>query len=204
VIASKGKRGTYLKKGGHARRPLSCPDDHSQRSAQMVIGHLSVAYLARARWPRTEIVALLVASILPDLADFVLPQGNQCRTACGMYTHAFPAFLVLGAAASALAWFIWHRRATAVLVFVMVVLHVALDFFTGHKPFWYGGPPMGLSLFDHHVLDFAIEAAMGTAGWWLLRRTAAPPRLAISVAALAVLLALQAGFDIWMHLGRPG
>ncbi len=165
----------------------------------MVTGHLSMAYLARARWPRTEIVALLAASILPDLADFVLPQGNQCRTTCGMFTHAFPAFLVLALAASVLSWFIWHRKATAILVFAMVVLHVVADFVTGHKPFWYGGPPVGLALYDHQVLDFLLEVPMAMAGWWVLRRSLEPPGPAVRWWALVLLVAGQAAFDLFLY-----
>ena len=165
----------------------------------MVTGHLSMAYLARARWPRTEIVALLVAAILPDLADFVLPQGNQCRTTCGMFTHAFPAFLVLALAASVLSWFIWHRRATSILVFAMVVLHVAADFLTGHKPFWYGGPAVGLALYDHQLLDFLLEVPMAVAGWWILRRSHNPPQPAVRWWALVLLVAGQAGFDLFLY-----
>ena len=164
----------------------------------MVTGHLAMAYLARARWPRTELVALLAASILPDLADFVLPQGNQCRTACGMFTHAFPAFLVLAGLATVLAWFIWHRRATSALVFAMVLVHVASDFLTGHKPFWYGGPPIGLGLYAHEAMDFVVEAAMMAGAWWVLRRSPAPPRHAVQWWTLAVLVAIQAGFDVYV------
>jgi hypothetical protein len=167
----------------------------------VVTGHLSAAYLARARWPRSEIVALLVASILPDLADFVLPQGNQCRTTCGMYTHAFPAFLILGAAAATLAWFIWHRRSTSVLVFAMVALHVACDFITGDKPFWFGGPQVGLALYTRPVIDFLLETALAAGAWLVLRRSASPPRLPVRTEALLILIALQAVFDFWV-LGR--
>lgn len=166
----------------------------------MVTGHLSTAYLARAYFSRAELFALLVASILPDLADFVLPQGNQCRTACGMYTHAFPAVLVLALAAAALAWAIWHRRATALLVGVLVIVHVAFDFFTGRKPYWIGGPPIGLALFRFHLLDFAIESLMVLAGWVLLRRSPNPPRVATSYLALLAMLAIQLTFDLWMRM----
>src|SRR3954462_7303393 len=106
----------------------------------MLIGHVSLAYLARARWPRAELVMLLVATMLPDLADFVLPQGNRCRASCGLITHAFPAFLVLGAVAAGFAWFIFHRRIVAVVAGTLVILHIALDFLTGYKQFWIGGP----------------------------------------------------------------
>lgn len=165
----------------------------------MVTGHLSTAYLTRAKYPRAELVALLVASILPDLADFVLPQGNQCRTSCGLYTHAVPAILVLAIAASALAWAIWHRRATALLVGALVCVHALFDLTTGFKPFWFGGPPVGLGLYRFEWLDFAVETAMVMTGWFVLRRSKDAPRLAITYPALFALIALQAAFDLYHH-----
>ncbi len=165
----------------------------------MVIGHLSTAYVARAKWPRAELVALLVASILPDLADFVLPQGNQCRTSCGLYTHAFPAIVVLALLAGVLAWFIWHRRATAVLVGALICVHALCDLMTGSKPFWFGGPSVGLGLYRFHRLDFVVESIMVIAGWLYLRRTKDAPRFATTYAALFGLIALQAAFDAYMY-----
>ena len=171
----------------------------------MVIGHVSIAFLVRSRAPRAELLALIVASMLPDLADFVLPQGNQCRTSCGLYTHAFPAFLVLAAAAAALAWGIWHRRATAALVAVMIVAHVALDLLTGFKPMWFGGPPVGLGLYRYQWLDFVVESLMVAAAWVMLRRSPSPPRWAVRWITLAAVIAVQGAYDVWHHrkFGRP-
>jgi hypothetical protein len=165
----------------------------------LVTGHLSTAYLARAKFPRSEIVALLVASILPDLADFVLPQGNQCRTSCGLYTHAFPAILVLALLASALAWGIWHRRSTALLVGVLVCLHPLFDLVTGYKPYWFGGPALGLVLFRFTLIDFVLESTLVIVGWVVLRRTKDAPRLAVAYPTLIALIALQAAFDIYLY-----
>ena len=165
----------------------------------MVTGHLSTAYLARAKWPRSEIVALLVASMLPDLADFVLPQGNQCRTSCGLYTHAFPAILVLALLASGLAWAIWHRRSTALLVGALVCLHPLFDLITGHKPYWFGGPQVGLVLYRVTLIDFVLESALLIVGWVVLRRTKDAPRLAVAYPTLIALIALQAAFDAYLY-----
>ena len=167
----------------------------------MVTGHLSVAFMAKARWPRAAFVALLVATILPDLADFVLPQGNQCRTSCELYTHAVPAVLVLAALMSALAWEIWHRRITALLAGGLVVLHVACDLLTGFKPFWLGGPPTGLGLYRYQGADFVVEAVMSIIGWVVLRRSAEAPRWAVHPLTLVALLAIQAAFDLWQRGG---
>jgi hypothetical protein len=149
-------------------------------------------------------VALLVASILPDLADFVLPQGNLCRVSCGIYTHAFPAFVVLAIAASALAWAIWHRKATSLLVGALVGMHVLFDLPTGFKPFWYGGPSLGLGLYRYQLFDFLVESGMVVAGWIILRRSPNPPRWAVHYLTLITLVALQATFDIVFHMMYGG
>lgn len=165
----------------------------------MVAGHLATAYLARARWKRAALLPLLVASVIPDLADFALPQGDQCRTSCELYTHAMPAVFVLAAAAAVLAWEIYHRRVTSNLVAALVVLHVAMDLITGSKPYWPGGPNLGAHLYTRPVLDFALEAVLVVVGWTALRRADDPPRAAVHPAALVLLLALQAGMDGWFH-----
>ena len=170
----------------------------------MVTGHLSFAFLAKARWPRAASVALLVATMLPDLADFVLPQGNQCRTSCELYTHAVPSVLVLAALMSALTWQIWHRRITALLAGGLVVLHVACDFFTGFKPFWLGGPPTGLGLYRYQGGDFAVEALMVIIAFGVLRRSNAPPRWAVHPLTLMALILIQASFDAWSYRAGGG
>lgn len=165
----------------------------------MVTGHLATAYAARAHWRRAALLPLLVASIIPDLADFALPQGDQCRTSCELYTHAMPAVFVLAAGAGVLSWEIYHRRSTANLVVGLVLLHVAMDLVTGFKPFWPGGPSLGLHLYTHPLADFVLEAILATTGWLLLRRTADAPRAAVHPAALALLLTIQGGMDLWFR-----
>jgi hypothetical protein len=161
----------------------------------VVVGHIAIAFAARARWPRAELFALVVASLVPDLADFVLPQGDHCRTTCELYTHAFPAVLVLAAAMAGMAWGIWHRRITTSLAGTLVVVHVLCDTLTGYKKFWVGGPDMGLALYEHEVADFALEATLMTVAWMLLRRTTGAPRWGTHPLTLLILLLLQATFD---------
>lgn len=163
----------------------------------MVTGHLSVAFAARARWPRAELLALSVAAFMPDLADFILPRGDQCRTSCELFTHAFPAFVLLAIATTALSWAIWHRRITAMLSGVMVLLHIACDMVTGTKQFWVGGPAVGLGLYQREGADFLIEATMMVVAWAMLRRAQAPPRRAVHPLTLVLLIVAQATFDLW-------
>lgn len=163
----------------------------------MVAGHFAVAYFARARWQRAAMVPLLIATIIPDLADFALPSGDKCRTSCELYTHAMPAVFVLAAAAAFLTWEIYHRRVTSYLVGALVVVHVAMDLVTGSKPYWPGGPRLGLHLYTRPLADFALEALMVVLAWITLRRTKDAPRAAVHPVALVLLLALQAGMDVW-------
>ena len=165
----------------------------------MVTGHIAVAFAARARWQRAALFALVVATMVPDLADFVLPQGDQCRTSCELYTHAFPAVLLLAAAMAGMAWAIWHRRITTLLAGCLVVVHVLCDMLTGFKKFWVGGPDMGLSLYNHEGVDFALETLMMIGAWALLRRTPQAPRWARHPLTLVVLVLLQAAFDASHH-----
>jgi hypothetical protein len=88
-----------------------------------------------------------------------------------------------------------------VLVGVLVLVHALLDLTTGFKPFWFGGPPLGLDLYRFPMIDFAMEAIMVVVGWVVLRRSKDAPRLAITYPALFALIALQAAFDIYMHSG---
>ena len=163
----------------------------------MIVGHFAVAYAARARWQRAALLPLLVATIVPDLADFALPQGDKCRTSCELYTHAMPAVFVLAIAAAFLTWEIYHRRVTSYLVAALVVVHVAMDLVTGSKPYWPGGPNLGMHLYNRPLADFALEASLVVLAWITLRRTKDAPRAAVHPAALLVLLTLQAGMDIW-------
>ena len=165
----------------------------------MVTGHVAVAYAARVRWPRAELFALVVATLVPDLADFVLPQGDHCRTSCELYTHAFPPVLVLAAAMAGMAWGIWHRRITSALAGALVIVHVACDFITGDKKFWIGGPTIGLDFYAHEAADFALEVSMMSVAWVILRRTPQAPRWATHPGALMLLLLVQAAFDSVHH-----
>lgn len=169
----------------------------------MVTGHIALAYLARSTWRRATLLPLLVATLIPDLADFALPQGDRCRTACALYTHAVPAVFVLAVAAAVLSWYVFHRRATTNLVAALVLAHVASDLVTGYKSYWPGGPKLGLQLYAHPVTDFTVEAAMMIGAWVVLRRSLDAPRTAVHPATLLLLLTVQAAYDYFQLRGFP-
>jgi membrane-bound metal-dependent hydrolase YbcI (DUF457 family) len=139
-------------------------------------------------------VALLVATALPDFADFVL-HVRICRVPCEQYTHAFPAVLLLAVAMAALAWVLWHSRVTALLTGAMVLMHPVADLVTGRKPFWLGGPPVGLFLYRFPEADFAMESVLIILAWALLRRSQGAPRWAVHPMTLCALVMAQAAYD---------
>jgi membrane-bound metal-dependent hydrolase YbcI (DUF457 family) len=103
--------------------------------------------------------------------------------------------MLVGFAAYAAATRDW----TGALVIAAVILsHMFLDWITGYKPTWPGGPMIGLRLYDHPVADFVVEAIVIVAGTLLYGRTLPPrrrPWVDVSI-MLGALLALQLTIDI--------
>jgi len=71
----------------------------------------------------------------------------------------------------------WTRRrligAAVVLVIIggVIVSHMLLDWITGYKPTWPGGPMIGLEWYAHPILDFAAEGLVIAIGTLLYART---------------------------------
>jgi len=91
------------------------------------------------------------------------------------------------------------RAWTGALVIAAVILsHMVLDWITGYKPTWPGGPMIGLRLYDHPVADFVAEGIVIFVGALLYGRTLPArrrPWVDISI-MLGALLALQLGIDL--------
>jgi membrane-bound metal-dependent hydrolase YbcI (DUF457 family) len=168
----------------------------------VITGHLGIAGAAHAGRRDSSLVWLLVAAMAPDLVDALFVIARSCNPH-GLYSHTLPAAALLAVVLGALSYLATGQRATGVLVAVLVLAHLPPDFITGRKLFWPGGELMGLRLYDHPVADFALEAALVVAGWWLLRARAWAPRWATGRAALIGLLALQATVEV-MGVQRGG
>ncbi len=95
----------------------------------------------------------------------------------------------------------------ACVVAVTIASHYGLDYFTGIKPTWPGGPAIGLDLYERPAIDLMLEGFVILAGWLLYRRTL--PRHARNDALVYVvlfsLLAFQviAGIAFFLNAGRP-
>ena len=168
----------------------------------MVIGHLGVAMVVRARWPRIPLVALALASIAPDFVDLGLAAMRICAPA-GVYSHSLiPALLIAIVCACVVG--VWQRSTVAGgVIAAVVLLHLPADFITGLKVFWPGGPIIGLNLYSHPIADFALEALIAFAGWRYLRAHAPASRWVTRWSGIASLLALQATMDVVSFVAGP-
>jgi hypothetical protein len=161
----------------------------------VIAGHLGIAGAAHAGRRDRSLVWLLVAAMAPDVVDGLFVLGGSCNPH-GLYSHTLPAAAIIAVVTGAVAYFITDQRTTGALCVLVTLAHLPLDYVTGRKLFWPGGELLGLSLYDRPLADFAIEAALVTSGWWLMRRGREAPRWASAWFALGAMLALQGVLDV--------
>jgi hypothetical protein len=163
----------------------------------MYIGHVGAALAAKRVRRSIGLFALLVATYTPDwvdgglcLAGFYNPQA--------MLSHSIPAVALFALAGFTLYGFRTRDWTAALIVAAVILSHMFLDWITGYKPTWPGGPMIGLELYDHPVADFIIEGALIAVGAVLYGRTLPPrkrPWVDVSI-MLGALLALQLAIDV--------
>jgi hypothetical protein len=161
-------------------------------------GHVGVALGAKGIRSTLPPWALIVASQLPDWTDATLCIAGLKSSTPGMLSHSFPAIGIL-TLLSGLAYLAATRDVIgSAFIGGLVISHALGDYLTGAKPTWNGGPMIGLQLYHHPAIDFALEAAVILAGWALYRtsfsRDRRNSREVFSI--LGVLLALQLAADI--------
>jgi len=186
----------------------------------MFVGHYAAAIAAKAVEPRAPLWAYALAAQLVDVGwgaliitgaerfsiDADLP-GNALVLEHMPYTHSLPAaagWSVLGALAARLALRLpW---AAAMMVGAVVFSHWLLDFLV-HRPdlaLWFGGPKVGLGLWDYPVPEQAVEIgliAMAASAWgWSRGRqglgaVAAPVFIGFLVALQIIAMLLPAEAD---------
>jgi len=163
----------------------------------MYIGHVGAALAAKRFRASIGLLALLVATYVPDWVD-----GGLCLAGVynpeGMLSHSIPAVLLFALAGFFLYAVRSRDRTGALTIAGLIISHMLLDWITGSKPTWPGGPMIGLRLYGHPVLDFIVEGALIVAGALLYARTLPPRRRPwIDIAImLGALLVLQLGIDV--------
>jgi hypothetical protein len=163
----------------------------------MYIGHVGAALAAKRVRRSIGLLVLLVATYAPDWVDTGLCMAGAFSPQ-GMLSHSIPAvalFALIGFAAYATATRDWRG---ALVVAAVILSHMLLDWITGYKPTWPGGPLIGLRLYDYPIADFIAEGAVIAIGAILYARTLPPrrrPWVDLSL-MFSVLLLLQLGLDI--------
>jgi hypothetical protein len=161
----------------------------------MYIGHVGAALAAKRVRASIGLLALLVATYTPDWVD-----GGLCLAGFynPMLSHSVPAVVLFSLVGFAL-YALKTRNWTAALVVAGVILsHMLLDWVTGYKPTWPGGPMIGLDLYSNPVADFIVEGVLIVIGALLYARTLPPrqrPWIDMSI-MLGALLVLQSGIAI--------
>jgi hypothetical protein len=165
----------------------------------MLIGHVAIALAAKRVRSSVPLAALLAATFGPDVIEITLlalERWGNLPTSLG--SHSIPAVL-LGAAVVGAAY--WLRRQDArggALLFAVYTSHWAADLLTGtSKPTWLGGPTLGLALYEHPALDFALESGLLLAAWlffWPAAEKGRRPR-ALNMAAPIALVLVQLAFN---------
>ena len=163
----------------------------------MYIGHVGAALAAKRVRAGIGLLPLLIATYTPDWVDTGMCFAGAYNPS-GMLSHSIPSVLVLavlGFACYALVTGDWRG---GVVIAGVIVSHMFLDWITGYKPTWPGGPMIGLRLYDHPIADFVAEGATILAGTLLYARTLPPrqrPWLDVSI-MLGTLLVLQLTIDV--------
>ena len=135
----------------------------------MIIGHIGVAFGAKWRWRRVPLAALLVATFAPDILREVFAAAGFPWRQSNFYSHALPWSAILAVVAGALAWKALQDGTAGLVVFGVVLSHVALDMISGNKPLWSNGPT-GLDFEHVEQVELIIESGLMLVGWYLLRR----------------------------------
>ena len=169
----------------------------------MYTGHVAVALATRGVRRDIPLWALVLAAQACDWVELVVYPFTP-RTTNDVYSHAYP-FVVIAAPAVAAAMWLWKRSVSAAVTVALVYLsHPLLDYVTGYKPLWLGGPNMGLEVIQRPAADFAVQALVCVVGFAVYWRSLAPTRRrqTVSMAPLLLLLVLQGLSDLRLESNR--
>jgi hypothetical protein len=137
----------------------------------MYMGHLAFGIAAR-RISRVPLVALVIATVIPDLADVVLGLADVAHG--GWYTHTLPAAAAWSVVAGVIGLALYGRP--GLVLAALAATHVPLDFITSSIGVLPSGPDIGLGIYGRPFVDLGVEAVVICLGWWIYRQALAPDR----------------------------
>lgn len=163
----------------------------------MYIGHVGAALAAKRARAGIGLLVLLIATYVPDWVDTGL-----CLTGTydpqEMLSHSVPAVMLFALAGFSGYALVTRDWLSALVIAALILSHMLLDWVTGYKPTWPGGPMIGLQLYDRPIADFIAEGIVIVFGTLLYGRTLPPrqrPWVDVSI-MLGALLALQLTIDV--------
>jgi membrane-bound metal-dependent hydrolase YbcI (DUF457 family) len=157
----------------------------------MFIGHIALGMGAKRYAPRTSLGLLIAAPIFADLLwptllllgieQVRIDPGNTKMTPLDFvhypWSHSLLMLCVWGALIGGALFLASRWRADAWIVAALVVSHWFLDYVT-HRPDMplvpWGGPKLGLALWNLPTVNAVLEAAMFAGGVWLYFGTTRP------------------------------
>jgi hypothetical protein len=169
----------------------------------MYTGHVAVALATRGVRRDLPLWLLVLATQACDWVELIVRPFTR-RVDTEVYSHAYP-FVVAAALAGAAAVWSWRRSVSAAATVMLVYLsHPLLDYVTGDKPLWLGGPSVGLGIIQRPAVDFVVQGLvclLGCAIYW--RSLPETRRRHVSaVAPLLLLLALQGISDLRLESNK--
>ncbi len=162
----------------------------------MYVGHVGAALGAKRMRLSMGLAVLIIGAYAPDLVDAGLCLAGKSNL-LEMFSHSIPAVAFLALVAFAGYGIVTRDWSAAGLLAAVVVSHMLLDWITGYKPTWPGGPMIGLELYSHPAADFVAEAVVLAIGAVLYARTIplrGRPWLDVSL-MLGSLLLIQLAID---------
>jgi hypothetical protein len=173
----------------------------------VILGHFGIASAARRAshtyMGATMLVALLAASVAPDILDVIYAAAGFCNP-FGLYSHTIHAVVLEAAVIGGLAWLATGSRVVTLTFVAVVLLHVPADLLTGRKLLVPGGELYGLRLYDQPAIDWLLESPIAVWGWWILRGDERVPRWVRSAWVALALVAAQSGFDVYAYIHHSG
>ncbi|MEO6779236.1 MAG: hypothetical protein ABI194_07235 [Gemmatimonadaceae bacterium] len=136
----------------------------------MYAGHIGFALGAYSFRRTLPLWLLLIAAQIPDWLDAGFCVADVSRGPAGLYTHGFIPVAAAAIVCGAFTYLLTHDAIGAMIVALVVTSHWFLDYLTGIKPTWPGGPIVGMNLYTRPVIDVVLESATILIGWLLYRR----------------------------------
>lgn len=159
----------------------------------MYAGHAAIALLVKGVRPRIPLAVLVPVAFAPDWIEFVLDLLYQRNR---MLSHSLVSVGLGATLVGLLYWAATRQPGDATALALTYVSHWCVDFVTGIKPTWPGGPNVGLLLYAHPIADVVLEAIVIWLCWLVYKRSlpAAARRRPIALLIPAGLIAMQIGF----------